>query len=506
MIQSSSIIKGLTVGSSERGPDMSAAAAEETPGDCEVPSPVSPSNYAKETDTRMDAASILGEKLDKLPSVRSTAMHAMLHKPLLIFCPAIPAALVMWVTCMCPPCTITEAEMPFAGFLPWLTSRQDEWVMGCVFICLIFQGTCFIGPGLCMLEFMDAKACLITFVGYVIPYGICTSLVVFATSCDPSDLMLVLYIIVVDGVVGVSLYVAMCALSSNRMRGYDRWWNPLELRRRSVVELVKDIVGFSAFCVGQVGAIVYIAIDVIWIAPNPVLAPYRPLFTAVVKKTSYSITSQSFRLLGDSYKVWGLLMLDCCLGLNTAFAAVQCTSWGSLLIFTLADLLAFSARIWCHSGKGNTTTLGYYLRRYFLFGKSPPPRGIQKPVYRGFEIVSEGLGLSIGFSTMVVVYFMSAPSFSPYPMLRQLCFPQGHQSFMFLLTMFASDLVQDLVGIVWVVHKIEYDFGTLLCHPFAKRNRPFFLCQAAAWWSLTWLVQFGWIFQRLEVGPFRANM
>jgi len=118
----------------------------------------------------------------------------------------------------------------------------------------------------------------------------------------------------------------------------------------------------------------------------------------------------------------------------------------------------------------------------------------------------EGVGLSIGFSTMVCVYIVSDPFFSPYPVLRQLCFPKGRQSFYFLMSMFVSDFVQDVLGVVWVAHKVGYDFGLLLGHPFAKRNRPFFLCQAAVWWAPMWLVGFGYVFRRLEVGPFKANV
>lgn len=107
---------------------------------------------------------------------------------------------------------------------------------------------------------------------------------------------------------------------------------------------------------------------------------------------------------------------------------------------------------------------------------------------------------------MVVVYFLSDPNICPYPMLRQLCFPFGWQSFMFLLTMAASDFVQDICGVVWVVRRVGHDFAPLLGHPFAKRNRPFFLCQASAWWATMWLVEFGWIFQRFQVGPFGAQV
>ncbi len=289
------------------------------------------------------------------------------------------------------------------------------------------------------------------------------------------------------------------------MRGCERWWNPLELRRRSAIGFGKDLLGFGLFAMGVVLPIIYIAIDLIAIASNPVVAPFRPIFSAVVKKFCYCLGAQGFEILGDSYKVWGLVPMACNLGLNTAFGAVQCRSWESLLIFVAVDGLSFLGRIWCHSGKGDTNKLGYYLRRYLIFGKSDPPRGIQKPVYRGFELVMEGAGLSIGFATMVFVYIFSDPRVSPYPMLRQLCFPQGHQSFMFLLTMLASDFIQDIVGVVWVAHRVRYDFEPLFGHPFAKQNRPFFFCQASAWWAPGWLVQMGWVFQRLEVGPFKRH-
>jgi len=328
----------------------------------DAPAPKRISLMPKETDALTpDAASILGEKSDKPHSLLSVAMHAVLHKPVLLFAPAIPAALLMGLMGMSPSCAVTEDEMPFAGYLPWLNSRQSEWVMSRVLISLAFLFASFIGPGLCTLELMDKKAVLAAFLIMSIPFCLGTSLITTATSCDSSDLMLVLYVIVIDGLFGSNLYVVMTFLAANRMRGCERWWNPTELRRRSVVGLGTEIMGFGLFCTGAVFAIVYIAIDIIWVAPNPVVAPFRPIFTALVKKFCYGSAAQGFQILGNSFKIWGLLTVAACLGLNTAFAAVQCDSWGNLVMFIFVDCLAFCSRIWCHSGKGNNTKLGFFV-------------------------------------------------------------------------------------------------------------------------------------------------
>ena len=134
--------------------------------------------------------------------------------------------------------------------------------------------------------------------------------------------------------------------------------------------------------------------------------------------------------------------------------------------------------------------------------RSAPPDGIPAPVYQGFKIVVEGLGLSVGFATMFIMFFLTHPLISPYPTLRTMLFPYGWQSFYYLLAMMASGLVQDVLGVVWVAHRTRYDFSKLLGHPFAARNRPYLLVQAGSWWSLLMLVQFGWLFERLQVGPF----
>ena len=227
-----------------------------------------------------------------------------------------------------------------------------------------------------------------------------------------------------------------------------------------------------------------------------------------LKSPGYGSVAQGFAVLGDSYKIWGLLIISSCMGLNTAFAAVQCNSWEALANFTIVASfnLSFWCRIWCHSGKGDGNKFGYYFRKFLLSGKCPPPTGVPKPVYRGFEIVMEGLGLSVGFATMIFVYFLSDPRIVPYSMVRQLCVPYGSKSLLFLLAMAASDLIQDIAGVVWVAKRVGFDFARLLGHPFAKRNRPFFLCQASSWWAMCWLVQFGWLFQQLQVGPFDPNV
>ena len=134
--------------------------------------------------------------------------------------------------------------------------------------------------------------------------------------------------------------------------------------------------------------------------------------------------------------------------------------------------------------------------------KSVPPDGIPSPVYHGFKIVVEGLGLSGGFVTMLITFFLTDPQISPYPTLRTMFFPYGWQSFYYLLAMMASDLVQDVLGEVWVAHRTRYDFSKLLGHPFAARNLPFMAALGGSWWALCWLVEFGWVFQRLQVGPF----
>ncbi len=234
------------------------------------------------------------------------------------------------------------------------------------------------------------------------------------------------YLFAVDSGVALTYVLLLYTLGTNRLRGVDGvWWKPSTLLRRGFFDVAYDVLGYMCFCTSLLPLIAYIAIDLCWIAPSPTVAPYRPLFTMIIKKTCYVIFCQSLPILGDSYRVWGVVAINVCMGLNTAFAAVQCRSWPNLVTFILADGAAFLLRIWCHSGKGNSNTCGYYLRRYCLLGKSDPPAGVAKPVYRGFEIVMEGLGLSIGFTAMVLLYFITDPSLSPYSMLHQMCFPYG---------------------------------------------------------------------------------
>ena len=461
------------------------------------------SMVTKTTDT-VDAVEILGEEFPNPgPSLWSVLFHAIMHKPLLVFLPAIPNALVMYATALFPHCTITEEEVPLSGAL----SRFEEFICSRVAVATWLTFTAAQGPALNDNRFMDRYAYGVTVAYYAIPDFAITTLLVIATDCGTANrtLWLILYHIVFEICTGCTGYVLLCFLATSRMRGMENWWNPMMIiRNRSMKGFLGDLTGFALLLNGLVTPIVYVAIDVAFIATSPAKG-WRPVFTMMVKKVSYMLLSQGVQRLGNAYKIWGFVSLSAILGLNTAFAALQCDSWGSLGVFIFLDCLSFGSRIWCHSGRFNTG-FGYYFRRYLLFGKSTPPDGIPKPVFRGFEIVIEGLGLSIGFATMVIVFFLSDPRISAYPMLRKLCFPYGWQSFYYCLAMMASDMVQDLSGVVWVAHRVRYDFSKLLGHPLAHRNLPYLAAQSGSWWAMGWLVNFGWLFQKLQAGPFAPRV
>jgi len=426
-----------------------------------------------------DAAEILGEAIVGEYSLWTVALHAFMHKPLLVIIPAIPAALCMFTMGCFPHCAISEMELPLSGVLG--LSRWGEWLASRMFLCVALVGTGVLGPGLADSRKMDRYAYGMAACLHAIPCTVLTMIFVLATGCNDSDIWLIMYIVVAECFIDTNTFMILCCVAVNRMRGMEDWWNPMNIRKRSIVGFMGDLTGFGLVANGAILPILYIAIDVAFIATSPV-AFLRPIFTMALKKTCYVLCSQGFRRLGNSFKIWGLVTLSAVLGLNTAFAAVQCNSWGSLITFIVVDSISFLSRVWCHSGRLNNTTLGYYYRRYLLSGKSPPPDGIPTPVYRGFEIVIEGLGLSIGFCTMVIMFFLTDPQILPYPMLRNMLFPYGRQSFYYLLAMMASDFVQDVLGVVWVAYRIRYDFSKLLGHPLAARNLPYLLGQAGAWW------------------------
>ncbi len=84
--------------------------------------------------TPVNAMEIFGEKLDPMPPLYVVALHALMHKPLLLGAPAIPTALSMVLASWFPTCGITEDELPRVPFIPGVNSRWAEFLtMRCIY-------------------------------------------------------------------------------------------------------------------------------------------------------------------------------------------------------------------------------------------------------------------------------------------------------------------------------------------------------------------------------------
>ena len=105
--------------------------------------------------------------------------------------------------------------------------------------------------------------------------------------------------------------------------------------------------------------------------------------------------------------------------------------------------------------------------------------------------------MTTGFTNVLLLYpILSRLS---YTMAAELFFPEGDKSFHFVLVMWASEVLQDLVcqnvcAIVTHHRPLE--------HPFRKENRMLFLAQwAVSLFSCALLTNLGWYFKTALLGP-----
>ena len=96
--------------------------------------------------------------------------------------------------------------------------------------------TCALGPALADPRTTDRYAFGITFAFFVVPFFIVSCILVIATDCGSANRATWLIVYDTAGEMGIAanLYVGLCFLAVNRMRGMEGWWNPLNLRKRTL--------------------------------------------------------------------------------------------------------------------------------------------------------------------------------------------------------------------------------------------------------------------------------